>query len=290
MWSSLRFNIRRANCLILGALSFVYLSCLVNPAQMLSVVLLPFSRRAFRGFNRACASHVWGFWLWMCKHVARIDIRCSGDALPPKENVLVLSNHQSMADIMMLLWLGQRCERLGDTKFFVKDVLKFVPGPGWGMVFLDYIFLKRDWTRDKTHIESLFERFGSEDIPLFLVSFVEGTRFRSAKLARAQEFARQRGLHVPQHTLVPRSKGVLATLDGLGDHLDAVYDVTLGYERVPAPSLFDCFAMRVSRIDIHVTRYPLKALPLGDEAALEAWIRDCYQKKDERLAQRSVGA
>jgi 1-acyl-sn-glycerol-3-phosphate acyltransferase len=190
-----------------------------------------------------------------------------------------------MADIMVLLWLGRSCGRLGDIKFFVKDILKYVPGPGWGMVFLDCVFLKRDWAVDKASIDNLFSKYKNEQIPLFLVSFLEGTRFRPSKLARAQAFARDRGLHMPEHTLIPRTKGFLATLHGLHSHLDAVYDITLAYERRPAPSLFDCFAMRVRTIHMDVRRTPIAQLPIGDEPALEQWVYQRYREKDRLLAQ-----
>lgn len=290
MWMSpFERTLRRIICLPMGALSFVYLICVINPAQMLSMVIYPFSKSAFRAFNTACANHIWGFWVWMAYRVAKIDFRFSGDALPPRENSIVVSNHQSMADILLLLCVAKRCQRLGHMKFFVKDVLRFVPGPGWGMVFLDCIFLKRNWTEDKAHIERLFSKFRSEDIPIFLVSFLEGTRFRPGKLAQAQAFAQQRGLAVPQHTLVPRTKGFVASVHGLHAHIDAVYDITLAYERRPVPSLLDCFALRVRTVDIHIRRTPVEALPVDDEAALSDWVFASYKEKDARLGHHYSG-
>jgi 1-acyl-sn-glycerol-3-phosphate acyltransferase len=251
----------------MGALSFVYLICLINPLQMLSLVILPFSRAAFRKFNCTCAAHIWGIWVWQARHIVRIELRYTGDDLPVGENAVVVSNHQSMADIMVLLFVAHRCQRLPDLKFFVKDMMRYIPGPGWGMLFIDCIFVKRNWNRDRAGIEALFSKFMAEQIPIFLVSFLDGTRLKPKKLKRAQEFARERGLYVPQHS-----------------HLDAVYDLTLAYERKPVPSLVDCFAVRVQIIDIHVQRIPMDELPIGDEAALEAWVQASYRAKDERLA------
>lgn len=48
------------------------------------------------------------------------------------------------------------CE-LGDMKWMVKDIIKYVPGVGWGMLFLDCIFVKRDWTTDKESIRKTFD-------------------------------------------------------------------------------------------------------------------------------------
>ena len=74
-------------------------------------------------------------------------------------------------------------------KWFVKDILKWIPGPGWGMVMIDCIFLKRNWARDKQDVLDLFSKFKRDDIPVFLVSFLEGTRATPEKLAQSQQYA-----------------------------------------------------------------------------------------------------
>ena len=111
------------------------------------------------------------------------------------------------AKVLALLCIGWRARRLGDMKWFVKNVVKFVPGPGVGMWLLDCIFLARDWLKDRKNIDTLFKKYKEEQIPLFLVSFLEGTRLTPKKLAAAQAFAKERGHYVPKHTLVPRTKG-----------------------------------------------------------------------------------
>ncbi|MEC7948995.1 MAG: lysophospholipid acyltransferase family protein [Myxococcota bacterium] len=264
-----------------GALSFAYLIFIVNPLQMLSVLVYPFSPSAFRAFNRACAKSVWGIWVWMAYVQNRIRVRITGDDLPREENALLISNHQSIADVMVLLCLAWQCGRVQDMKWFVKDVVKYIPGPGWGMRFLDCIFVKRDWARDKDSIKKLFGKYARDQIPVFVVSFLEGTRRTERKAQEAEAFARGKGLYVPQQTLVPRTKGFVASVTGLRDHLDAVYDVTIGYpERVP--SLFDCYACLVPHVEIHVRRYEMQTLPESpDELAQWAFAR--FEEKDRRL-------
>ena len=44
-------------------------------------------------------------------------------------------------------------------------------------------------------------------------------------------------------------------MHGLRDHLDAVYDVTIGYPEF-TPTLVNCFEAKVRRIEVHVKRYP----------------------------------
>lgn len=265
-----------------GALSFAYLIFVLNPIQIASALVYPFSRRLCRGINRWCARSIWGIWVLMAEQMNGIEIRFLGERVPMRENALLLSNHQTMTDVMVLLCFGWRCGRLGDLKFFVKDVVKWVPGVGWGMKFLDCVYVKRDWAKDRASIEKLFAKYRRDDIPLFLVSFLEGTRLTPKKLAGAQAFAEARGHYVPQHTLVPRTKGFLATMLGLRDHLDAVYDITIAYPDF-TPTLPDCFAAKVERIDIHITRYAIADLP-EDESELSDWVFERFVEKDRRLA------
>ncbi len=265
-----------------GALSFLYLIFVLNPIQMVSVVIYPFSRRLFRAVNRWCARSIWGLWVIMAERQNRIQVRITGDPVPRRENALVLPNHQSMADVMLMMCFAWRCGRLGDMKFFVKDIVKWFPGFGWGMKFLDCIFVKRDWARDRRSIHQLFEKYKRESIPIFLVSFLEGTRRTDEKHAHAQRFASERGLYCPAHTLIPRTKGFVATIIGLGDHLDAVYDLTIGYPD-GVPTLVNCFEARVKRVEVHVRRYAVADLPT-DEVALEAWVFDRFKEKDALLA------
>ncbi|MBI2379087.1 MAG: acyltransferase [Deltaproteobacteria bacterium] len=262
-------------------LSFAYLIFVLNTIQMLSVVFYPFSRKTMREINRWCARSIWGLWVIMAEVQNGIEIRIKGDEIPPRENALLLPNHQTMADVMVLICFAWRCGRVGDLKFFVKEVMKYVPGPGWGMRFLDCIFVKRDWERDKDGILRLFSKYKAESIPVFLVSFLEGTRRTPVKHAAAQAFAEDRGLYVPKHTLVPRTKGFVATMQGLRSHLDAVYVLTIGYPgRIP--TLLNCYEAKVERVELHLRRYPIAELPEA-EAELSKWVFERFEELDRRL-------
>ena len=91
------------------------------------------------------------------------------------------------------------------------------------------IFVKRAWTRDKATILATFSRILENRVPIWLISFVEGTRFTPDKLIRSQQWAAEKGVFQPHHVLTPKVKGFVASIEGLRPHLDAVYDVTIGY-------------------------------------------------------------
>jgi 1-acyl-sn-glycerol-3-phosphate acyltransferase len=252
-----------------------------NAAQTASLLVKPFSSRAFRRFNRWCADTWWGWCVTAAERFNRVKIVVSGEDLPADENAIVVSNHQQMPDITTLMALAKSKGRLGDLKFFVKHALKWTPGLGWGLQFLNCPFLKRDWTADRHKIEATFETLVRERIPMWLVSFVEGTRATEAKIRASAEWAVERGLEATRHVQIPRTKGFAASIEGLGDHLHAVYDVTIGYVE-GVPTLWQYITGQVRQIHIHVRRFPVDELPRL-ETELKQWLLDRFYEKDELL-------
>jgi len=253
----------------------------INLTQTLSLVIKPFSAAAFRRVNRWCAGTWWGGCVIFSERFNGQTIVISGEELPSDENVLVLSNHQQMPDIPAIMKFARTKDRLGDLKFFVKKQLKWVPGMGWGMQFLDCLFIDRDWTADRETIRKTFSRLVDDKVPVYLVSFVEGTRLTLPKLAAAQDYARSHGLRPPVHTLVPRTKGFVASVEGLRSHIDAVYDLTIAYDDA-VPSLWQYLKRLVRRIHVHVRRFPVADLPPSADD-LRQWLLDRWHEKDDLL-------
>jgi 1-acyl-sn-glycerol-3-phosphate acyltransferase len=259
-----------------------------NFMQMLSVVLLPFSRRAFRRVNSAIAGGWWGACVIYASRLQGTQIHVTGDEIPQDENAILVVNHQSMSDIPVLLDYGYRHGRLGDLKWYVKDVIKWVPGIGWGMLFLDCLFIKRNWAADKAGIEKVFRGLRAGKVPAWIVSFAEGTRFTPAKQVRSVEYARKHGRPELHHVLLPRTKGVIATLDGMGKHAHAVYNITIGYHG-PVPTLGQYFLGRATDVSLNISRTSLADLPATNEERTD-WLFEQYKLKDSLLEQhRSNG-
>jgi len=253
-----------------------------NLLQTLSLMLKLVSGRAFRAFNRWVADTWWGWCVIGSEKLLGIDIVLTGDPVPMRENAIVVANHQQMPDITFMMILARRKDRLGDMKWLVKDPIKYVPGVGWGMTFLDCVFVKRDWMADKDSIRRTFARLTDRQVPVWLLSFPEGTRLTPEKLRRSRAYAAVEGLTPPDHVLVPRTKGFVATVRGLGDHVASVYDVTIGYEQ-GVPTLWQYVKGYARRAHLHVRRYPITELS-ADDAELGRWLQLRFQEKDRLLA------
>jgi 1-acyl-sn-glycerol-3-phosphate acyltransferase len=263
------------------ALALFVTLLLFNLLQMASFLVIPVSRRLFRRINRELANTWWGWCVRAVEGIRGTRLELGGDPVPPRENAIVISNHQQMPDIVAVMMLAHRKDRLGDLKFFVKEELKWVPGMGWGMVFLGCVFVRRDWTRDQARIRRAFAAIVDERLPVWLVTYPEGTRLTAAKLERARRYARERGLEPPRHVLVPRTKGFAAAVQALRNHVAAVYDLTVGYEE-GVPTLWQLALGQVRRIHLHVRRFPIAGLPEGAEA-LSTWLLERFREKDELL-------
>jgi 1-acyl-sn-glycerol-3-phosphate acyltransferase len=273
---------KRVRAYILSLMLFLPL-LIINLLQMLSLVIRPISGYWFRRVNWFFADRYWAYLVHGVEKLNRIEVTITGDPLPPHENALLMPNHQNIADIPVLMSLAARYHRLGDMKWFVKDIIKYVPGPGWGMLFLDCIFLKRNWANDRAKIEQAFHSIIQNKVSIWVISFLEGTRITPPKLKKSQEYAKKRNLPVTDHVMVPRTKGFVASVIGLREHLHAVYDITIGYPE-GIPSLWQMMLGDVRKVAIHVKRTPITELP-DKPQALENWAIKAFSDKDQRLRQ-----
>jgi 1-acyl-sn-glycerol-3-phosphate acyltransferase len=253
----------------------------VNCAQLLFLIIVPFSKKTYLGLNRWAANWWFGLCVKMGRGVHGVSVKLTGDPVQNGENAILVVNHQEMTDIVFLFMVAQAGGRLGDLKWFVKDQIKYVPGVGWGLFLLDNLFVKRRWSSDKNSIEAVFARLKRNGIPFWLVLFAEGTRITEEKLVRSRRIASKKKMKPLSHLLIPHTKGFVASLQGLGDRLDSVYDITIGYEK-GVPSLVQYVVGFVERAHVHVRRFDAKELPAGHQA-LSLWLNQRFEEKDALL-------
>ncbi|MFY7928970.1 MAG: lysophospholipid acyltransferase family protein, partial [Oligoflexus sp.] len=258
---------RSASYIRAGLASFLLFAPLisVNILQALGLLWKPFAPRAFRRWNTALAQLYWSRIAWAVETVNGVPVQYSGARLQSKENALLICNHLSAVDTLMLLAWAEKSHRVGTVRFFVKDVLKYLPGPGWGMYFLDCIFLKRDWQADKKNLQQTIERYKAYDDPFCWMIFPEGTRLRPSKVAESQDRAAAKGLPLWSHVLIPHSRGVIATLAALDEKLDAVYDATIAYPE-GIPTVAQLLRGATPKVVMHVERWGRDELPKDRKA------------------------
>ena len=269
---------------ILGILSIIPLSLLaliLNVIQVASLLLRPFSKSGVRNISCWVGDMFWSASVLFSRWIHDIQIDIEGDTPLPGDNALLIVNHQMMTDIPILLDFTYRHRRLNNLKWFVKDSLKYVPGIGWGMYFMDCLFIKRNWERDRSSIEKVFHNITTDNVPIWLVLFAEGTRSTPNKISRSQSYAREKNLPVLNQVQIPRTKGFLATMEGLRNHLTAVYDITIHYNPGP-PTLFEWIQGKACRYRLKMVRHPINTLPQEPQALTE-WLIQCFVGKERWL-------
>src|SRR5687768_18095136 len=80
----------------------IYLFLFVNLPQILSLLIWPFSKKLFREVNRKIVENFWKCCLFFTEKVNKTEVIITGQ-MPPRERMaIVVANHQSMMDIVML--------------------------------------------------------------------------------------------------------------------------------------------------------------------------------------------
>ena len=220
---------------------------------------------------------------------ARFDV--SGlEGLQADGHYLVLANHQSWVDILVLQKVFNR--RIPLLRFFLKRQLIWVPLLGLAWWALDFPFMGRYTKqqiarspalagRDIAATRRACEKF--REIPVAIMNFVEGTRFTAAK--HASQGAPYR------HLLKPKSGGVAFVLDAMGDGLHAILDVTIAYP-AGSPSLLDLLADRIPEVRVQLRQRTIPDEILrGDyqhdrafRARFQQWMNGLWQDKDADVA------
>jgi len=262
----------------------------LNAVQLVTLPLFKVNKNKARNLNASLAGSVWVLIqeVFEKKHKGRITY--SGDEIPEKENAIVVVNHRSWDDFILVNSVAFRKRTVKSLKYFAKDSLKFLPGFGWGMYLMGQIFVKRNWTSDKKMIDKAFNGIKENKEPVWIITYLEGTRFTEKKLIQSHEFAKERDLPLFKHVLIPRVKGLIASVNAFrNSHVKYIYDFTLAYSHKEKgfgvlPSISTILSQDISdyQFHIHIRRFPIESIPVTDEEIYQ-WAIDLFKYKDDLL-------
>ena len=225
-----------------------------------------------------------------------IDVDWPSEPLRRDRWYMVVSNHQTWTDIIMLQ--STLRSALPPLKFFTKSELIWLPLVGLALKMLGFPYVRRAREpgsapdpsavgKDREAINAACAVFRNH--PTGVLSFLEGTRFTPAKRdARNSRF---------EHLLNPKIGGLCAVLDGLADELDTLIDVTIHYPDGP-PGFWDFLQGKCPRAWLRVDAHPLGAElrhpdPDVQRDRVGAFIEELWRAKDARLgeakAERDTG-
>mmetsp|Transcript_10043 Transcript_10043/g.18107 ORF Transcript_10043/g.18107 Transcript_10043/m.18107 type:complete len:360 (-) Transcript_10043:324-1403(-) len=220
-----------------------------------------------------------------------LDIR--GDQFIPNESCLLICNHRSWVDTIIIYSISRQVSSHGALKFLAKKPLLLFPIYGFaGYILHVVLFITRSANRAVIELKHAFESLKTDRIPFWMISYLEGTRRTPEKLQQAQEFARERDLPVLRHVLQPRVKGFVNMVTELRSVTPAVYDITIGYEDSkdgsgePLPSftslLLDYCGGKSRVVKVLQRRIPMENVPENENDA-KMFVYNLYKEKDELL-------
>lgn len=120
----------------------------------------------------------------------------------------------------------------GRIYIVLKESLRKIPVIGWGMQMCQFIFLKRNWEKDRPHFSQHMQKLNNND-PMWLLLFPEGTNLAPDTRERSAAWAEKNGIADMKHQLLPRATGLQFCLQELRQTVGYVYDCTIAYEGVP---------------------------------------------------------
>ncbi len=204
--------------------------------------------------------------------------------LKPGKSYLLVSNHQSWADILILF--NSFHGRVPFLRFFLKQDLMYVPIIGLVCWAMDFPFMTR--------------KSGAADIattrracavykldPVTVVNFLEGTRYTPAKQARHAA----KGSPF-KHLLRPKAAGLSYTLNAMGEQFEALIDVTVIYRPTRHSLLWSWLCGEQSHVCVRAQVGELpQTLFDGDYAQdpayrerVQTWLNGRWGNKDALLA------
>lgn len=212
-------------------------------------------------------------------HRVNWEVDVEGE-LDPKRSYLLVSNHQSWADILVLFDVFH--QRAPFARFFLKRDLMYVPIVGVVCWAMDFPFMtRRADGNDLATTRRACELY--REVPVTVVNFLEGTRFTPDKHASTQSPYRR--------LLRPKAGGIAYTLNAMGDHFAGIVDVTVEYVPTQRALAWSWLCGEQADVKLHIAVRPVPEHLLdGDyatdpahRAAVQAWLHELWTEKDARL-------
>ena len=253
-----------------------------------AVPLESWMRRCSRMLNAIAEN-----WIWVNNQNQKLfgntrwDVQ-GMETLERSEWYLVLANHQSWVDIVVLQKIFHR--KIPFLKFFIKKELLWLPVLGQAWWAMDFPFVKR---YTKSHLQKKPHLKGKDleitrqackkfkKIPISITNFVEGTRFTNEKHRRQQS--------PYPHLLKPKAGGIAFVLDSMGEQIHRVLDVTIVYPD-GVTNFWALLCGKIRKIKVRVRSLPVSAELLGDytndgdfRAGLQLWLNNIWAEKNRYI-------
>lgn len=276
----------------------ILLSCLSTMLAFVPVLLIGICKlipyTPWQSFCGRWVDKVVMFWSGMnnffINRTQKTKWRVDGiDNLSKKDWYLIIANHQSWMDIVVLQKIFNR--KIPVMKFFIKDQLKWVPLLGFAWWAMGCPFMKR-YTKaqiaKKPHKKGRDLKKTQKAMRLFkyrptsIINFVEGTRFTEIKKSIQQS---------PYNALLkPKAGGISYAISAMGEKVNSLLDVTIHYSSRHC-TLWDFLCRRIEAIQVNIRKIQIPTEFLTENLAndqqlqqsFREWLNNQWHDKDQLL-------
>jgi 1-acyl-sn-glycerol-3-phosphate acyltransferase len=254
-----------------------------------AIIPLTFAKKIFSYLLDQMASNWVGINTFIQKLFNKTEIKVTGlDQLTMKEWYLVICNHQSWVDIVILQRVMHR--KIPFLKFFLKKELIFVPFLGLAWWALDFPFMKRysqSFIKKNPHLKGkdvettrkACAKFKHK--PVSIMNFIEGTRFTNKKHDKQNSTFK--------HLLKPKAGGIGFVLEAMGGNLHKIVNITIHYPE-GIPTFSDFLAGKIKQVNVNVEVSNIGDDLVGDyvrdrnfKIKFQKWVNQLWLDKDQKL-------
>ncbi|KAK6644986.1 hypothetical protein RUM43_001262 [Polyplax serrata] len=218
-----------------------------------------------------------------------VRVVLSGDKINPFEGSLFIMNHTTRVD-WAFFWMGMFhcCQpNAHNIKYILKAPIMHVPGPGWVMQTCSFIFINRNWTKDKPLLETCVDYLNNSDQMYQILLFPEGTDLSEDNIRKSHKYADEHNLERYYRVLHPRTTGFAFLVHKMkkGGQLKAIYDLTVGYPKTMPQTEADILRGKFpEEVHFNVKRYGSTVTSYG-EGELKEWLTTIWRDKERKLKQ-----
>jgi len=254
-----------------------------------AIIPLNFSQKIFSYLLDQMASNWVGVNTLIQKLFNKTQIKVTGlEQLTMKEWYLVICNHQSWVDIVILQRIMHG--KIPFLKFFLKKELIFVPFLGLAWWALDFPFMKRysqSFIKKNPHLKGkdvettrkACAKFKHK--PVSIMNFIEGTRFTNEKHNKQNSQFK--------HLLKPKAGGIGFVLEAMGGNLHKIVNITIHYPE-GIPTFSDFLAGKIKQVNVNVEVSTIGEEIIGDyvrdrpfKIQFQKWVNQLWLDKDQKL-------
>ncbi|CAG9859637.1 unnamed protein product [Phyllotreta striolata] len=270
------------------AVSFFTSGVVVNLTQcLLYITIRPFNKWLYRKINWYLCYTLYtqlvclGDWWSQTKVNIYID-REVFDKYFGKEHAYIIMNHTYEIDWLIGWMVADRIQLLGNCKAYAKKVIQYIPVLGWAWKCSEFVFLERNFEKDKETINKQITELAEHPDPMWLLLFPEGTRFTPKKHEASVEFANKHNLTPLKHHLLPRTKGFVASLPSMRGKVPAIYNVELAFdEQDPIkPTVTNLLLGKPTEAHMYFRRIPFEEVP-AEPAQQDEFLKQMFVDKDK---------